>query len=93
MKRSQKLNPVVDIAAKATDAALIKVGEANAQWSKDKQQLEDLQQYKAEYLIKLRQGDHTLMNAQKILELRGFLAQLDQAIHAQEQQVATSLRT
>ena len=91
MKRSQKLNPVVDIAVRATEAALIKVGETNTLWTSDKQQLEDLQRYKMEYLARLRQGDHTIMNAQKVLELRGFLAQLDQAIHAQEQQVAASL--
>jgi len=87
MKRSKRLTPVVDIAAKETEAALTKVGEANSAWLQDKQQLEDLNTYKGEYLAKFRQGDTLVMSAQKVLELRGFLVQLDQAIGAQQQQV------
>lgn len=87
MKRSKRLTPVVDIAAKDTEAALVKVGEANAAWLQDKQQLDDLHRYKGEYLAKFRQGDTLVMSAQKVLELRSFLVQLDQAISAQEQQV------
>ena len=33
------------------------------------------------------------MNAQKVLELRGFLVQLDLAISAQQQQVSISLKS
>lgn len=87
MKRSKRLAPVVNIAIKATDSALIKMGEANAAWHKEKQQLEELNHYKEEYLARFRQGNTAIMSAQKVLELRGFLAQLDQAIQAQEQQV------
>ena len=87
MKRSKRLAPVVDIATKATDSALVEMGKANAAWHKEKQQLEELRHYKGEYLARLRQGDAVVMSAQKVLELRGFLAQLDQAIQGQEQQV------
>jgi len=87
MKRSKRLTPVVDIAAKETEAALAKVGQANSAWLQDKQQLEELQRYKGEYLAKFRQGDTLVMSAQKVLELRSFLVQLDQAIQAQEFQV------
>jgi flagellar FliJ protein len=87
MKRSKRLAPVVNIATKATDAALIKMGEANAAWLKEKQQLEELNHYKGEYLARFRQGNTAAMNAQKVLELRGFLSQLDQTIQVQEQQV------
>lgn len=90
--RSQKLKPIVALAVKATEDALIKVGQANAVWTQDKQQEDDLRSYKAEYLARLRQGDAMSMMAQKVLELRRFLAQLDQAIAAQQQQVAVSLR-
>ena len=90
MKRSKKLLPVVGVAKRATEAALVKLGEANLLWTRDKQQLDDLHRYKAEYLARLRQSDQVMMSAQKVLELRGFLAQLDQAIHAQEQQVNAS---
>jgi len=87
MKRSKRLSPVVEIAAKETEAALTKVGQANTAWLQDKHQLEELKRYKGEYLAKFRQGDTLVMSAQKVLELRSFLVQLDQAIQAQEFQV------
>jgi flagellar FliJ protein len=91
MKRSKRLSPVMEIAAKDTEAALAKVGQANSAWLNEKQQLEDLHRYKGEYLAKFRQGDSLTMSAQKVLELRGFLSQLDQAINAQQQQVSLRL--
>lgn len=87
MKRSKRLSPVVVIAAKETEAALINVGTANAAWLADKESLDELYQYKGEYLDRFRRGDTLVMSAQKVLELRSFLAQLDQAIDAQTQQV------
>ncbi|NQY25788.1 MAG: flagellar FliJ family protein [Piscirickettsiaceae bacterium] len=93
VKRSQKLSPIVELAIKATEKALIKVGEANTAWIKDKQQEEELYSYKAEYLSRLRQVDNSLVSAQKVLELRLFLVSLDQAIAAQQQQVGISLRS
>jgi len=87
MKRSKRLSPVVGIAEKATETALINVGTANAAWLADKEQLDELHRYKQEYLDRFRRGDSLVMSAQKVLELRSFLAQLDQAIQAQEQQV------
>jgi len=92
MKRSKRLTPVVDIAAKETEAALTKVGQANSAWIQDKHQLEELQRYKGEYLAKFRQGDTLVMSAQKVLELRSFLVQLDQAIEAQGFQVQERYR-
>jgi len=87
MKRSKRLSPVVVIAAKDTEAALIKVGVANTAWLADKEQLDDLNRYRAEYLDRFRRGDTLVMSAQKVLELRSFLVHLDQAIEAQTQQV------
>lgn len=92
MKRSKKLSPVVEIAVKAAEAALMKVGEANAEWQQDKQQLDDLHQYKGEYLAKFRRGDSLMISAQKMLELRAFLVQLDQAIAVQQEQVENSYK-
>jgi len=91
MKRSQRLNPVVELAAKASEAALVRVGEANATWIGDKAQLDDLVTYKGEYLARFRNGEQLAMSAQKVMELRAFLVQLDQAIAAQERQVKQSL--
>ena len=87
MKRSKRLAPVVNIAVKATNLALIEMGKANAVWLKEQQQLEELHHYKSEYLARFRQANIAVMSAQKVLELRGFLAQLDQTIQVQQQQV------
>lgn len=91
MKRSQRLNPVVELAAKSSEKALVLVGEANAAWIGDKAQLDDLVVYKGEYLARFRKSDQLAMSAQKVMELRAFLVQLDQAIAAQERQVEQSL--
>lgn len=92
MKRSKRLGPVVDIAVKAAEVELLKMAEVNAVWQQDKQQLDDLHQYKGEYLAKFRQGDSLMISAQKMLELRAFLVQLDQAISVQQQQVENSYK-
>ena len=90
MSRSRKLNPVIDVARKASETELIKLGETNALLQQDQNQLEDLVGYRQEYLNRFRQDDPTLMSAKKALDLRAFLAQLDQAIHAQQVQVSQS---
>lgn len=87
MKRSKRLFPVVEKAAKETEAELIKMATANTAWVVDKESLDDLYRYKAEYLDRFRSGDASVMSAQKVLDLRSFLVQLDQAIEAQTQQV------
>ncbi len=92
MKRSQRLNPVVDIAAEASAKVLLKVGEANTVWRQNSVQLDDLIKYKSEYLLRFRAGEQLSISAQKVMELRAFLVQLDQAIASQQRQVETSLR-
>jgi flagellar FliJ protein len=92
MKRSQRLNPIVENAAKASEIALLKVGQVNAVWAQDSAQLTDLVQYKGEYLARFREGDQIAMSAQKVMELRAFLIQLDLAIGSQERLVETSLQ-
>ncbi len=92
MKRSKRLLPIVELAQKHTQAALLQVGKSNALWRKDTQQLVELEGYKQDYLNKLRQGEQLSMTAQKVLELRQFLIQLDQAIAAQKNQIETSLK-
>jgi len=92
MKRSKRLIPVVELAAKETKAILAEVGKANHAWLAEKKQLDDLYQYREEYLAKFRSADTRVMSAQKVLSLRGFLSQIDQAINAQHQQVAQRLK-
>lgn len=90
MSRTRKLDPVIEMARKVTQSELVKLGESNALLQRDQNQLDDLIRYRDEYLAKFRRDDPMVMSAKKALELRGFLAQLDQAIHAQQLQVNQS---
>ena len=92
MKRSKRLQVVVELATKEKDAILEQVGRANQAWLKEKRQLESLYQYREEYLAQFRSGHTQNMTAQRVLALRGFLSQLDQAIQAQSQQVAQQFK-
>lgn len=87
MSRTRKLDPVIEMARKATESELVKLGESNALLQQEQHQLDDLMRYRDEYLARFRRDDPMVMSAKKALELRGFLAQLDQAIHAQQLQV------
>jgi len=90
MSRMRKLDPVIEIARKRTESALFKLGESNALLQHEQNQLDDLMHYRDDYLARFRRDDPLVMSAKKALELRGFLAQLDQAIHAQQLQVNQS---
>lgn len=90
MSRVRKLDPVIEIARKGTESALAKLGETNALLQRDQNQLDELKQYRDDYLARFRRDDPLVMSAKKALDLRGFLVQLDQAIHAQQLQVNQS---
>lgn len=90
MSRARKLDPVIEMARKATETELVKLGETNALLVQEQNQLDELMRYRDEYLARFRHDDPMVMSARKALELRGFLAQLDQAIHAQQLQVSQS---
>lgn len=75
------------MARKATEAELISLGEANASLELDQRQLDELIRYRDDYLARFRSEQAIALSARKALELRAFLAQLDQAIRAQQQQV------
>jgi len=90
VSRMRKLDPVIDIARKRTESELVKLGQSNALLQHEQNQLNDLMQYRDDYLARFRRDDPLVMSAKKALELRGFLAQLDQAIHAQQLQVNQS---
>ncbi|HAU06288.1 MAG TPA: flagellar export protein FliJ [Gammaproteobacteria bacterium] len=89
MTRAKRLKPIVSLAEQSTQSALAKVGQANAALLQGKRQLEDLLQYRNEYIARLRDNDTVSISAKKALGLRGFLQQVEQAIIAQQQKVST----
>ena len=88
MARVKRLQPVMALAEQSTQSALGKVSQANAILLQDKRQLNDLLQYRNEYIARLRDNDPVSVSAKKALGLRGFLQQVEQAIIAQQQKVS-----
>lgn len=87
MNRIRKLEPVAAMAHKASEAALVKLGQSNADLERDQLQLNELMRYRDEYLARFRQADPMIMTAKKALDLRSFLVQLENTINAQQLQV------
>lgn len=87
MSRATKLIPVIEMASRETDKAMQSLVQANNVLEQERHQLEDLLRYREEYLQQFRQGDALQMSARKAIDLRSFLAQLDNAIRMQQSHV------
>ncbi|WP_417551034.1 flagellar export protein FliJ [Methylophaga sp.] len=87
MTRATKLIPVIEMASRETDKAMQILVQANNVLEQERHQLEDLRRYREEYLQQFRQGDALQMSARKAIDLRSFLAQLDNAIRMQQSHV------
>lgn len=87
MTRASKLIPVIEMACRETDKAMQNLVQSNNVLEQEKRQLTDLQRYREEYLQQFRQGDTLQMSAKKAIDLRAFLAQLDNAIRMQQNHV------
>lgn len=87
MTRATKLIPVIEMASRETDKAMQSLVQANHILEQERHQLNDLLRYREEYLQQFRQGDALQMSARKAIDLRSFLAQLDNAIRMQQSHV------
>ena len=87
MTRATKLIPVIEMASRETDKAMQILVQANNVLEQERHQLEDLLRYREEYLQQFRRGDALQMSARKAIDLRSFLAQLDNAIRMQQSHV------
>lgn len=87
MTRATKLIPVIEMAGRETDKAMQSLVQANNVLEHERNQLNDLLRYREEYLQQFRQGDALQMSARKAIDLRSFLAQLDNAIRLQQSHV------
>lgn len=93
MTRAAKLIPVIDMAARETDAAMQELARSNNVLQREQQQLAELQRYRDEYLQRFRQQDRQQqMSARKAVDLRAFLAQLEQTIRLQQSHVEHCLQ-
>lgn len=87
MKRSQRLQTIVDLHALQEKDALQAMGRSQQQLQTQQTQLEHLQTYHQEYLTKLVDRQQSGMNVSQLLEFRAFADKLDKAIEGQRQAV------
>ncbi len=93
MTRAAKLIPVIEMAAREADAAMQALAQSNSVLQRERHQLAELQRYRDDYLQRFRQQDQQQqMSARKAVDLRAFLAQLEQAIRLQQNHVEHCLQ-
>ena len=89
MKRSKRLQVIVDLKAKNEKKALETLGKVQTQKQTVEHQLESLQQYSQEYLSKYKALGESGVKIQQLLEFRSFMSKLDQAVIEQQQVIST----
>lgn len=87
MKRSQRLQTIIDLHSRQETDALQVLGRCRQQLEAQQAQLQQLQNYQQEYLGKLMERQQTGMNVSQLLEFRAFADKLDKAIDGQRQAV------
>lgn len=83
MARSFPLQPLQHLAKQKSDAAAKKLGQLNRNRQSAEGKLEMLQQYRRDYLDKMRQAELAGMDLQDLRNYREFIYRLDEAIAQQ----------
>ncbi|WP_150047874.1 MULTISPECIES: flagellar export protein FliJ [Methylomonas] len=83
MKRSQRLQIIIDLQQRQENEALQLLGRRQQQLNEQQAQLDNLLNYRQQYLNKLLERQKTGMNVNQLLELRAFADKLDKAIEGQ----------
>ncbi len=87
MKRSQRLQSIVELHVLQEKEALQVMGRRQQQLQEQQTQLEHLKVYRLEYLAKLADRQQQGMNVSQLLEFRAFADKLDKAIVGQQKAV------
>lgn len=85
MKKSQRMQAIVEIKALQEKQSLEVLAECQRRSLEAKQQLEHLQNYRQEYLDKFEDSAGGGMRVKVLLDFRAFIDKLDQAIAGQAQ--------
>jgi flagellar FliJ protein len=88
MLRSERLQVVLAVEERKEQAALERMGEARKQVDQHQEQLANLNQYQDEYRQQMRQSQQGAIAVTRLQAWQAFIAQLDQVIRHQEQQLA-----
>ena len=88
MKKSKRLQIIVDLNARNEKKALEALGELQGKKQEMQTQLDNLQQYLQEYKDKYQTLGASGININQLLEFRSFIDKLDKAIEEQQQLVS-----
>lgn len=87
MKRSQRLNVIVELNAINEKNTLKELGDTQQKKQQAETQLENLKVYRQEYEVKYQSIAKIGLNIKQLLEFKAFMSKLDKAIVEQEQVV------
>ncbi len=85
MKKSQRLNIIVELNARNEQASLKALGTVQQQKQEAETQLENLKLYRQDYELKYQSIAKVGVNIKQLLEFKAFMSKLDQAIEEQKQ--------
>ncbi|MBL1274189.1 MAG: flagellar FliJ protein [Marinobacter maritimus] len=88
MLRSQRLAVVLSLEERKEQAALEQMGKAREAMEQHKGQVENLNRYQQEYRDQIRSSQHGVVQVSRLQAWQAFIAQLDQVILQQQQQLA-----
>ena len=91
IKKSQRLQVVVDLREEQEKKALQALGECQSRHLEMQTQLENLYNYRREYQQQYQELAHSGACIRKLLDFRAFIGKLDQAVQAQQQQLQVAL--
>lgn len=84
IKRSKRLQTIVDIKARQEQAALEVLGQSQRQHTEMKKQVEGLTNYRSDYVDKCNAFARDGVKVSRLIEFRAFIDKLDIAIAGQE---------
>ncbi|MDH5324806.1 MAG: flagellar export protein FliJ [Gammaproteobacteria bacterium] len=87
MKKSVRLQPIVEMADTRQQRATAALGQAQYHLRQQESRLEELRQYYQEYLLRMHSVGSGGSGAAMLLSIKEFTEKLHTAIQAQEQQV------
>ena len=83
----KQLRLVIRLAEEQRDAATTQLASGKAQWQVAQDQLEQLQRYQGQYVVQAKQEAQLGISVQALFEGRRFIAELDDLIMKQQQNV------
>ena len=83
----KQLALVIRLAEEQRDAAATQLASGKAQWQGAQDQLEQLQHYQGQYVVQAKQEAQRGISVQALFEGRRFIAELDDLIMKQQQNV------